>query len=75
MTRLKFYLTVKKKVEEMINVVFYPVTDGSKENEEFWKYTPIGALEFTTSNQEAAKQFEVGKEYYIDIKEVEVKTD
>lgn len=44
-----------------------PVTHGSEENERFFHYTPYGGLVFGTINDEAAKQFEIGKEYYIDI--------
>lgn len=68
MVRCKFKCT---NIEEVLNegarVVLEPVTHGSKENEEFFKYTPYGRIEFGTINIESAKQFEVGKEYYIDI--------
>lgn len=42
------------------------VTTGNKENEEFFKYTPSGIIEMGVVNSEAARQFEQGKEYYID---------
>lgn len=45
----------------------HPVYQGEGENKLFWKYTPAGMLEFQSTNDEASKQFEVGKEYYIDI--------
>lgn len=44
-----------------------PVIDGSKENAEFYKYTPSGSLILSTINQAAFDQFAFGKEYYIDI--------
>lgn len=47
------------------------VATGSKENEEFFKYTPSVTIEMGVVNSEAAKQFKVGKEYYIDISLVE----
>lgn len=46
---------------------FAPVTgEGAPENKEFWKWTPSGEFRFSTINHEAAKQFEFGKEYYVD---------
>lgn len=43
-----------------------PVTGDSEENKKFWKWTPTGSIEFGTINDEAVKQFEPGKEYYVD---------
>jgi hypothetical protein len=43
-----------------------PVTSGSEENNAFYAATPSGTIELTTLNEEAGKQFELGKEYYID---------
>lgn len=40
--------------------------DPNHENTKFWKATPHGSLELGTINAEAARQFELGKEYYID---------
>lgn len=48
----------------------HAVYEGEGENKKFWKYTPSGMLEFQCINDEASIQFEVGKEYYIDISEV-----
>ena len=48
---------------------FTPVTGGSEENKMFWKYTPSGNFEFTTINEEAAKMFQFGYEYYVTFKE------
>lgn len=47
-------------------VQLYPVYSGSPENESFFKYTPSGSIGIGTINAEAAKQFEVGKEFYVD---------
>lgn len=47
-------------------VVLTPVYGGSPENESFYKWTPGGSIQLSTINEEAAKQFEVGKEYYVD---------
>ena len=51
-----------------------PVTSGSKENEEFFKYTPAGCLDIGTINSEAIKQFTPGQEYYIDIHPADAET-
>lgn len=67
MVRCKFKCIKKTECEYGFELEFTPVTTGSKENESFFKYTPYGNLKFGTINEEAAKQFEVGKEYYIDI--------
>ena len=47
-------------------IKLWPVTSGSEENEKFFNLTPSGHIELGTINPEAAKQFEVGKEYYVD---------
>lgn len=49
------------------NVQLSPVIGGSAENDKFYKYTPGGQLTLSTINEEAIKQFEMGKEYYVDI--------
>jgi hypothetical protein len=41
------------------------VTGGSAENESFFRYTPNATVDLQTVNEDAAKQFEVGKEYYV----------
>lgn len=48
------------------NVSLEVVTSGSGENDSFFKWTPYGQLKMGTVNENAAKQFEVGKEYYLD---------
>lgn len=55
--------------QEMRSVKFAPVyanNDPEHENSKFWKATPMGAIELGTINPEAWKQFEIGKEYYVD---------
>lgn len=46
-------------------VVLNPVTGGSDENREFWKYTPAGKLELVIDNPEAFAQFEKMGEFYV----------
>lgn len=53
------------------SVYLFPVTSGSKENEQFYKWTPGGKIELTTVNKDAGKQFVPGKEYYVDFTLVE----
>lgn len=65
--RAKFVCNeVAKNMYGSTRVSFHPVTNGSKENEQFWKYTPAGKIEMQIDNPEAAAQFEVSKEYYVD---------
>ena len=44
-----------------------PVTSGSKENEEFYKWTPGGQINLSTMNPAAAAQFVPGRVFYVDI--------
>lgn len=48
----------------LYDVVLDAVTNGSEENESFWKWTPSGKLEFSTIK---TGEFVPGAEYYIDI--------
>ena len=43
-----------------------PVTGGSDENKDFYKYTPGGAVELMTVNKTAGDYFELGEAYYLD---------
>ena len=50
-----------------VKVELQPVTSGSEENKNFWKYTPSGKLEMWMSEGvPAADQFEPGQQYYLD---------
>jgi hypothetical protein len=42
------------------------VYTGSKENEQFFKWTPSGQIQMGIVNEAALGQFEVGKQYYVD---------
>lgn len=46
-----------------------PVTSGSEENEQFYRYTPGGEFKLYTLNETAGKYFTPGKEYRITIEE------
>ena len=69
MTRCKFVCSWKQQNQNDDGVVlsFNVVTTGSDENKQFFKFTPGGLLQFYTVNAQAAAQFELGKEYYLDI--------
>ena len=46
---------------------FTPVSgDGNPENKKFWDATPSGSLQLGVVNPSAWKEFELGKEYYLD---------
>jgi hypothetical protein len=51
---------------EMCTVVLSPVINGSEENKKFYKLTPGGKVEMHVVALETPKQFEPGKEYYVD---------
>jgi hypothetical protein len=44
----------------------FPVTSGSAENAEFYKWTPGGSIDLGTLNPKAAEQFVPGREFYVD---------
>ncbi len=67
-TRCKMICQVKEANGDSEHVKLTAVSkDGCAENEEFFKYTPGGSLEFWSVNPAATQQLEVGKEYYVDI--------
>jgi len=51
---------------EGVFIELVPVTDGSPENKEFYQYTPSGKIELGTINAEAAAEFKLGKNVYVD---------
>ncbi len=54
---------------EMRLIVMFPVSPTSNPNDEnskFWNASPSGELKLGTINPEAWKQFELGKNYYVD---------
>lgn len=62
-TRTKHWSPSKGEVQ---TIQLVPVTNGSEENKKFYEATPGGRVELATVNEEAAKAFELGKEYYLD---------
>lgn len=78
-TRAKFQLikttqTMHSKKDNDGNWITVPLTSMSfqvvhgntPENERFFASTPSGTIELGVINPDAAQQFELGKEYYID---------
>lgn len=71
MVRAKFRLqnyrtSIDHTGAEVRTLELYPVTSGSEENKEFYKYTPNGKIELGVLNPEAWSKFELGKEYFVD---------
>lgn len=66
--RAKFYVySVTRITGGNVSVLLQPVTSGSEENKDFWKYTPSGKLEMSmNAGVPAADAFEPGQEYYLD---------
>lgn len=60
------YRTVPGKVTTLVLQPVYANNDPNHENSKFWAASPGGRLELNCVNPEAVKQFEVGREYYID---------
>ena len=69
MVRCKFKCISKTETSDGFKINMQPVVSGSKENEEFFTFTPYGSMEIGTVNHDAAAQIMVGHEYLIDITE------
>jgi len=72
-TRCKFKCdSVTQHQNNQRSVVFFPVYSDVEvsENKKFWQYTPSGKFEMGYINENV--NFEVGKEYYLDITEASV---
>lgn len=70
--RAKFKVnSIKQQSGAAYSVELFPVTSGSEENHAFYKWTPSGRIELLTINADAAAQFEVDAEYYIDFTRAE----
>lgn len=64
--RAKFKCVENRTIGESAAIRLVPVSSGSEENEEFFKWTPGGEIYLSVVNPAAAEQFEVGKEYFVD---------
>jgi hypothetical protein len=66
MVRAKFVVDSVSKTRWGNSVRLTPVYGDSEENKRFFSATPSGLIELNVVDDGIAKQFEVGKEYYID---------
>ncbi|HDR9026933.1 TPA: hypothetical protein QDB14_001103 [Burkholderia vietnamiensis] len=48
------------------DIQLQPVVSGSDENERFYAATPGGQISLSTVNDDAARQFRLGAEVYVD---------
>lgn len=64
--RAKFKVISITHDENGASILLHPVISGSKENEEFFRWTPSGEIKIGTINAAAAAQFVPGKEMYVD---------
>lgn len=72
MVRCKFTCLKKSTFPDgACSVEMQPVYNGSEENKKFFSATPSGQIYLGIINPVASKQFEEGKEYYIDISPAE----
>lgn len=56
---------------EVQSIRLTPVVGGSEENKKFFAATPSGQVEISTVNVEAAKYFELDREYFLDFTKAE----
>ena len=66
MVRAKFKVTEVTENENGHRIKMTPVTTGSEENKQFFKYTPYGSIEIGTINNDVAKELLVGQDFYVD---------
>lgn len=64
--RAKFRVHELTAYETGHRILLRPVTSGSEENAQFYKWTPGGEIVLQTINPEAAKEFSPGAEFYVD---------
>lgn len=66
--RCKFKVQTITLVEGGEQLVAVPVSSGSNENDEFFKYSPAGSLELETVNQHLlTERLQAGQEFYLDL--------
>ena len=64
--RAKFRVESVTQTRDGHAIDLKPVTNGSPENEQFFKWTPWGDIKIGTINAAAAEQFKPGAEFYVD---------
>ena len=76
--RAKFYVSeVKQSLYQsqqsgtITTIKLMPVTSGSDENKEFYRWSPSGSIDLGTVNPAVVEQFHIGDEFYIDFTKAE----
>ncbi len=73
--RAKFYVSEVKKSknnwggadgELLTTIKLSPVSGGSEENKQFFRWTPAGSIDLGTVNPAVVDQFHIGDEFYVD---------
>lgn len=70
MVRAKFECTNVSRGVDSSSITLCPVVGGSKENAEFYRWTPGGSISIEIVRHETAQHFVPGKQYYVDFTEV-----
>lgn len=65
-TRAKFKVETVTISEGGTSVKLRAVSGGSKENEEFFKWTPVGVIDIGLVKPEHSAQFTPGAAFYVD---------
>lgn len=68
-TRAKFFVQTKTETKEGYQISLAAVVNNNEENASFFKYTPSGVINMSIVQEDAAKYFTPGKEYYVDFTE------
>lgn len=69
--RAKFKVESITQTTNGHSVALTPVTGGSPENEQFFKWTPYGKIEMGVISAETAAKFQPGQQVYVDFTPVE----
>lgn len=64
--RCKVKLQSILKDQNGSTVTFQPVTGGSPDNQNFFKFTPYGEIKLGVINDAVVDKLEIGGEYYVD---------
>lgn len=72
MMRAKFILeTLNRDTDDNGELTFRAVTNGSEENDKFFKYTPSGTIQMGVVNKDVLDMLEEGASYYVEFHQVE----
>lgn len=64
--RCKVTCTAKERIGETDRLTFQPVTCGSPENSEFFRWTPAGQIDLWVVNPSVGERINVGTEFFLD---------